>query len=72
MTDVVTMRDVVVIGGGCYGTFYAAQLSKALTKGKARFRKVIVVDRDPRCRARLQLGAAPERACSRSRRGGRV
>jgi len=56
------MRDVVVIGGGCYGTFYAAQLSKALTKGKARFRKVIVVDRDPRCRARLELGEAPERA----------
>src|SRR5881396_2361360 len=56
------MRDVVVIGGGCYGTFYAAQLSKALTKRKARFRKVIVVDRDPRCRARLELGEAPERA----------
>src|SRR5439155_15592775 len=56
------MRDVVVIGGGCYGTFYAAQLSKALTKGKARFRKVIVVDRDPQCRARVELGETPERA----------
>src|SRR3989454_9048663 len=55
------MRDVVVIGGGWCGTFYAGQLSKALTKDKARFRKVIVVDRDPRCRARLELGEAPER-----------
>ena len=26
MSDVVRMRDVVVIGGGCYGTFYADAL----------------------------------------------
>ena len=62
MSDVVTLRDAVVIGGGCNGTFYAGQLAKALAKGKARFRKVIVVDRDPHCRARIELGEAPERA----------
>lgn len=55
------MRDVIVIGGGCYGTFYASQLAKAREKGKATFRRVIVVDRDPQCRARRELGPAPDR-----------
>ena len=62
MSDVVAMRDVVVIGGGCYGTFYAGQLAKAKAKGKARFRRVVVVDRSATCRARAQLGEAPDRA----------
>ncbi|MGH7539320.1 MAG: hypothetical protein ACREMF_11850 [Gemmatimonadales bacterium] len=53
------MRDVVVIGGGCYGSFYGAQLAAAKAKGKAAYRQVIVVDRDPHCRARRDL---PERA----------
>ena len=61
MHDVVVMRDVVVVGGGCYGAFYAGQLAKAKEKGRARFRKVIVVDRDPGCRARRELGEAPDR-----------
>src|SRR5207245_6143190 len=61
VSDVVVMRDVVVVGGGCYGTFYAGQLAKAQDKGKARFRRVIVVDRDPACRARAELGEAPDR-----------
>jgi len=55
------MRDVVVVGGGCYGTFYAAQLAKAKQKGKADYRGVIVVDRNPDCRARGELGEAPDR-----------
>jgi hypothetical protein len=61
MSDAVVMRDVIVVGGGCYGTFYATQLAKAKEKGKARFRKVVVVDRDPACRARRELGEAPDR-----------
>lgn len=55
------MRDVVVIGGGCYGTFYATQLARAKERGKAEFRTVVVVDRDDRCRARLELPDAPDR-----------
>src|SRR5256886_8409912 len=62
MSDVVAMRDVIVIGGGGYGTFYAGQLAKAKAKGKARFRRVVVVDRSATCRARAQLGEAPDRA----------
>jgi len=59
--DAVRMRDVVVIGGGCYGTFYATQLARAKAKGKARYRRVVVVDRDPSCRARAELPAAEDR-----------
>lgn len=57
----VVMRDVVVIGGGCYGAFYARQLARAKERGRARFRTVIVVDADPQCRARRELGDAPDR-----------
>ena len=57
----VRMRDVVIVGGGCYGTFYAAQLAKACERGRAGLRRVIIVDRDPECRARRELGAAPDR-----------
>jgi hypothetical protein len=56
------MRDVVVVGGGCYGTFYASQLAKAKARGKADYRAVIVVDRDPDCRARRELPDAPDRS----------
>jgi hypothetical protein len=49
------------VGGGCYGTFYASQLAKAKARGKVDFRSVIVVDRDPDCRARRELGDAPDR-----------
>jgi hypothetical protein len=49
------------VGGGCYGTFYAGQLAKAKARGKVDFRSVIVVDRDPACRARRELGDAPDR-----------
>jgi len=56
------MRDVIVVGGGCYGSFYATQLARAKERGKARFRRVVVVDREPECRARRELGDAPDRA----------
>src|SRR5690349_9775571 len=61
MSDPVVMRDVIVVGGGCYGTFYAAQLAKARERGKARYRRVRIVDRDPACRARTELGEAEDR-----------
>jgi hypothetical protein len=60
--DGVVMRDVIIVGGGCYGTFYATQLAKARERGKARYRRVIVVDRDATCRAHAELGEAPDRA----------
>ena len=56
------MRDVIVIGGGCYGGFYAAQLAKAKALGRVHYRRVVVVDREPACRARRELGDAPDRS----------
>lgn len=62
MSDgIAAMRDVVVVGGGCYGTFYATQLARAKERGKAAFRTVVVVDRDPHCRARRELPASADR-----------
>ena len=52
----VAFRDVVIVGGGCYGTFYAGQLLRAAERGKATFRRVLVVDRDPQCRFVREIG----------------
>lgn len=56
----VEMRDVVIVGGGCYGTFYTGQLAKAKEKKKASYRRVMVVDRNPDCRARKEFAAGPD------------
>jgi len=61
VTAPVMMRDVIIVGGGCYGTFYAGQLSRARERGKAAFRRVVVVDRDSDCRARRELAPEPDR-----------
>ncbi|MSR03463.1 MAG: hypothetical protein EXR94_12115 [Gemmatimonadetes bacterium] len=58
MTPRTDFRDVVVIGGGCYGSFYAGQLAEARTRGKITFRRVILVDRDPACQA-VRSGPLP-------------
>lgn len=50
-----------MVGGGCYGTFYASQLAKAKARGKTDYRSVIVVDRNPECQARRELGEATDR-----------
>ena len=44
-----TFRDIVIVGGGCYGSFYAGQLATARARGVIACRQVIVVDRDPGC-----------------------
>jgi len=51
----------VVVGGGCYGTFYASQLAKAKARGKTDYRNVIVVDRNPDCQAKRELAEAADR-----------
>jgi hypothetical protein len=50
-----------VVGGGCYGTFYASQLAKAKARGKTDYRTVIVVDQNPDCQAVRELGEADDR-----------
>ncbi len=51
-------RDVVVIGGGCYGTFYAGQLLRARGRGAATWERLLVVDREPACRTASELGGS--------------
>jgi hypothetical protein len=57
------VRDhVVVIGGGCYGSWYTRQLARAVQRGAASFGRVTVVDREARCRVageRPLLAALP-------------
>lgn len=40
---------IVVVGGGCYGSYYVRQLGRALAAGAIRCTRVLVVDRDARC-----------------------
>jgi hypothetical protein len=47
----VSLSTVVIVGGGCYGTFYVGQLERARARGAAVYRRLLVVDRDPACRA---------------------
>lgn len=46
----------MIVGGGCYGTFYAGQLERARARGKASYRRLLVVDRNPHCQL---AGALP-------------
>ena len=56
-SDSVALRDVVIVGGGCYGGFYTGQLEAARRKGKVQYRRLLVVDHDPTCAvARSQAG----------------
>jgi hypothetical protein len=55
----VALGDVVIVGGGCYGRFYAGQLLRARERGAAAWRRLLVVDRDPRCRVGIELADTP-------------
>lgn len=46
---------IVVVGGGCYGSFYARQLRRARAAGKVEWRELIVVDRDEACRVAREV-----------------
>ena len=45
----VAFARVVVIGGGCYGRWYAGQLARAARRGALIVDDVVVVDRNPAC-----------------------
>ena len=40
---------IIVIGGGCYGSYYVRQLHRAERAGALAWNEVLVVDRDPAC-----------------------
>ena len=45
-----TFNRIVVIGGGCYGSWYTEQLSRAASRGALLASDIVVVDRDPECK----------------------
>ena len=57
----IAARDIVVVGGGCYGTFYARQLERAQARGALTVERVLVVDRDPACQLTRELPPAANR-----------
>ena len=49
---------IVVIGGGCYGSYYVRQLGRAWKADAVRWQRLVVVDRNPECRV-ATAGAIP-------------
>lgn len=41
--------DIIVVGGGCYGSYYVRQLARARDAGVLTWQRLIVVDRDEEC-----------------------
>jgi hypothetical protein len=53
---------IIVVGGGCYGSYYVRQLLRAERAGALAWHAVLVVDRDARCTvARLSSAERPSR-----------
>jgi hypothetical protein len=52
-------RHDVIVGGGCYGTFYAKQLPTARHQGKAEFARLLIVDQDRNCQFMREMGTLP-------------
>jgi hypothetical protein len=48
---------IIVVGGGCYGSYYVRQLRRASLAGAVRWSRVLVVDRNAEC-ALVQSGNA--------------
>ena len=51
---------IVVVGGGCYGSYYVRQLGRASLADALGAERVLVVDRDPACRVAAELRSAGE------------
>ncbi|MEO5826672.1 MAG: hypothetical protein ABIR59_12350 [Gemmatimonadales bacterium] len=54
----IMLGAVVIIGGGCYGAFYTAQLERARSDGAVDYERLLVVDRDAACQVARQAPAA--------------
>jgi len=51
---------IVVVGGGCYGSYYVRQLRRAVRAGALEAQRVLVVDRDANCAVARGLSASSE------------
>ena len=50
-----TYGTMVVIGGGCYGSYYVRQLGRARAAGALEWEQLVVVDRDAECRVGREM-----------------
>lgn len=50
---------IVIVGGGCYGSYYVRQLDRAGAVGAIKFDRVVVVDHSPDC-AVAQMGSGAD------------
>ena len=48
---------VVIVGGGCYGSYYVRQMLRAIRAGAVQVRELLVVDRDPECAVAREYGS---------------
>ena len=51
---------IIVVGGGCYGSYYVRQLGRASRAGALSAERVLVVDRDRACRVAVELQSEPQ------------
>ena len=49
----------IVLGGGCYGTFYSRQLLRARDAGALDVAEIIVLDHNRQCQAARELPPDP-------------
>lgn len=49
--------EIVVVGGGCYGSYYVRQLLRGAEAGAIAWERLIVVDRDVNCRVASEFPA---------------
>jgi hypothetical protein len=54
------MRDVIVIGGGCWGYHHVSRLLRARDTGLTQFRHLLVVDHALETRVKDELGTHPD------------
>jgi hypothetical protein len=47
--------DIIVVGGGCYGSYYVRQLTRARDAGALSWDRLVVVDRDADCRVAAEF-----------------
>jgi hypothetical protein len=45
----VAYGTIVIVGGGCYGSYYVLQLQRAVSAGALSAKRLLIVDRDPNC-----------------------
>lgn len=59
--EVLRFGTIVVVGGGCYGSYYIRQLRRAARAGAVLWQRVLVVDRDASCAASREPSLGAER-----------